>query len=324
MNFNSRNDSKTLDESTEITEFRHSVEAGLSKPQKSFEAKYFYDKAGSALFDDICELDEYYPTRTEIGILRDRLGELAAIIGPGAEVIELGSGASLKTRYLLSALDQPSCYIPIDISASYLDSAAKHLRADFPGLEIAPIGADFSKPFSLPKNACDGKRLLFFPGSTIGNQYRDEAKAFLERMHHETHADYFLVGVDLKKDKATLEAAYDDRKGVTAAFNMNLLSRINRELDGDFDIANFSHKALYNGLLGRIEMHLVSRIRQQVRIGDFTATFAQGETIHTENSYKYSPEEFQYLATGTGWLPAKLWMDKDELFSVHLLKAERG
>ena len=307
----------------ELVDFRRSVEAGLSGTQKRLEAKYFYDAAGSDLFDDICELEEYYPTRTETKILEDRLGELADIVGPGVEVVELGSGSSLKTRHLLSALDQPVRYIPLDISASYLNSAATRLQKMFSDLEIAPLEADFSTRLALPEQEGDGKRVLFFPGSTIGNFNRKDARNFLERMYYETQADYFIIGVDLKKDKATLEAAYDDDKGVTAAFNLNLLTRINRELGGDFDLSNFEHMARYKEALGRVEMHIVSNKAQQVRIGDFAVDFTAGETIHTENSNKYTPEEFRALVSGTGWVPVKLWVDEKQLFSVHLLEAQR-
>jgi len=310
-------------DSAEVLAFRRSVEAGLSGTQKTLEAKYFYDAAGSDLFDDICELEEYYPTRTETKILQGRLGELAALAGPSVEVVELGSGSSLKTHHLLSALDRPARYIPLDISASYLDGAAKRLKDFFPDLVIAPLEADFSTNLELPEQKGGGKRLLFFPGSTIGNFHREDARIFLERMYHETQADLFLIGVDLKKDKAILEAAYDDREGVTAAFNLNLLTRINRELGGDFDLSNFEHMARYEEVLGRVEMHIVSSKAQQVRIGNFTVDFTAGETIHTENSNKYTPEEFKALASGTGWVPVKLWMDEKELFSIHLLEAQR-
>jgi len=305
----------------ETVAFRRSVEAGLSRGQKTLEAKYFYDAAGSDLFDEICKLDDYYPTRTETRILTAHMAELRDIVGPGAEIVELGSGASLKTRHLLAGLERPARYVPIDISASYLDNAAAHLRPDFPALDIAPLEADFSWELSLPEPPAKARRLLFFPGSTIGNLHRREAEIFMARMHGETGADYFLVGVDLKKDKATLERAYDDSEGVTAAFNLNLLKRINRELDGAFDVAKFTHMARYNEDLGRIEMHLVSTVAQRVRIGNFVAEFFEGETIHTENSYKYTPGDFAALAARAGWTSHRIWLDERALFSLHLLKA---
>lgn len=324
MNIESVNTNGAVGEdSAEVQAFRRSVEDGLSAAQKTLEAKYFYDAAGSDLFDDICELEEYYPTRTETGILQGRMGELAEIAGPCVEVVELGSGSSLKTHHLLSALDRPARYIPLDISPSYLEGAFKRLQKMFPDLEIVPLEADFSQAITLPRRDDAGKRLLFFPGSTIGNFHREDVRAFLERMFHETEADFFVIGVDLKKDKAILEAAYDDREGVTAAFNLNLLKRINRELGGDFVRVNFEHMARYDEALGRVEMHIVSLKDQQVRIGDFNVDFTAGETIHTENSNKYTPEEFQALAEGTGWLPQKLWMDDNELFSIHLFEAKR-
>jgi len=300
--------------------FLASVQAGLSRQQKTLECKYLYDERGSELFDQICDLPEYYPTRTEIGILRECHAAIAEKIGEGVEIIELGSGASIKTRILLAALKKPSRYVPIDISEEFLLSVAAGLRADYPGLSIEPVVGDFMGPLTLPPKNTKG-RLLFFPGSTIGNLHRDEAGAFLRNLRLSTAADRFLIGVDLKKDKAILEAAYDDAAGVTAEFNLNMLRRINRELGATFDLRKFKHRAVYNNKLGRVEMHMVSRGRQTVRVHDQYFTFKDGETIHSENSYKYGIEEFKALVVKAGWVQEVLWTDVENRFAVYLLKA---
>lgn len=305
--------------STALSEFERSVRSGLSARPKTLEAKYFYDDAGSVLFDRITELPEYYLTRVETEILTDRAGDIAAIVGPGAELVELGSGASIKTRLLLSALVEPAAYVPIDISADHMASATDALRVHHPDLAIHPMAADFMRPMHLPVRTRAGRRVLFFPGSTIGNLHPSEAQLFLDRMRRETKADMMIIGADLAKDRETLEAAYDDSAGVTAAFNMNLLIRINRELGGTFDIDRFRHEARYNQTAGRVEMHLVSTADQTVAIGDFRAEFDTGETIHSENSYKYTVDGFQRLASLGGWSPQSVWTDTDDRFSVHLL-----
>lgn len=301
------------------SEFLASVHEGLAGEPKTLECKYFYDEYGSELFDQICDLPEYYPTRTEIGILQDKAGDIARILGADIEIIELGSGASIKTRILLGSLSAPSLYVPVDISEDFLLKVAEGLRKDFPGTEISPVIADFMQPFDLPGKK--NKRLLFFPGSTIGNLHREQAARFLEDLKATTQADQFLIGVDLKKDTAVLEAAYDDEAGVTAAFNLNLLRRINRELGATFDLSKFAHRAIYNESEGRVEMHLVSLAGQTVRVCDRCFDFYEGETIHSENSYKYDVEEFAALAHDAGWQQKSLWTDAEERFAVFLLEA---
>ena len=299
--------------------FLEDVLHGLSERQKTLPCKYFYDAQGSQLFDRICTLDEYYPTRTEHAILTERRYEIADLAGPGAALVELGSGSSVKVRILLDALDRPAAYIPIDISRAHLLAAAAGLAADHPGLSVVPVCADYTKPFPLP-DAAAGRRLGFFPGSTIGNFDPAEARTFLAGVAETLRPGAGLViGVDLKKDRAILEAAYDDAEGVTAAFNLNLLRRINRELGGDFDLDGFAHEARWNETAGRIEMHLVSRSVQTARVGGRVFTFRAGESIHTENSHKYSLDGFHTLAKAAGWHPVKAWTDDGGLFSVHYL-----
>jgi dimethylhistidine N-methyltransferase len=313
---------RNLEPSTE--EFRDAVLAGLGQAQKSLPCKFFYDAEGSRLFDRICDLPEYYPTRTELKLLADRAGEIAGLIGPRARLVEFGSGAGIKIRLLLNALDRPAAYVPVDISRDHLTMAAEDLARDFPALQIAPICADYTKPFALP--ALSGLRpdvtVGFFPGSTIGNFTPEEARGFLSRARKLLGpGSAMLVGVDLRKDAGILVPAYDDAAGVTAAFNLNLLVRINRELDGTFDLDQFAHEARWNEPLGRIEMHLVSRTDQEVRIGRDRFAFRAGETIHTENSHKYALDEFRALASEAGYKPRAAWTDAAGLFSVHMLDA---
>jgi dimethylhistidine N-methyltransferase len=293
--------------------FRDDVVAGLSLPQKSLPPKYFYDAAGSRLFARICRLPEYYVTRAELALTRRRLAAIARFAGRGSRLIEYGSGESLKTRLLIRAL-QPARYVPIDISSEALYEAARRLSREFPWLEIAPVLGDFSRPLKLPPSR-KSHTVVYFPGSTIGNLTPDEAHAFLARSHG--IAARMLVGVDLKKDPALLHAAYNDAAGVTAAFNLNLLARINRELGADFDLRRWHHYAFYDPRQSRIEMHLVAREAQRVRLGEHRFAFAAGETIHTENSYKYSLEEFRALARSARWRPAKAWTDRRGLFALH-------
>jgi dimethylhistidine N-methyltransferase len=303
--------------------FRDDVVAGLSLPQKTLPPKYFYDGPGSRLFERICRLPEYYPTRTELAITRASLGAIARFAGRGVALVEYGSGESLKTRLLLRAL-RPSAYIPIDISADALAAAERKLRRDFPRLAIRPVLGDFGRPLQVRMDPARGGSLtlVYFPGSTIGNLTPEEAHAFLGMTRGQVGPrGAMLVGVDVKKDATVLHAAYNDAKGVTAAFNLNLLARINRELGANFALGRWRHYAFYNAALGRVEMHLVSLARQAVRIGRHAFEFDRGETIHTENSYKYSVEEFRALASKAGLRPAKLWMDRRGLFSVHGLKA---
>lgn len=309
----------------EADEFRAAVLAGLGRKQKEIPAKFFYDAEGSCLFERICELDEYYPTRTDIAVLREHAGEMLAGLTPGrAVLVEFGSGASVKVRLLLDALE-PACYVPIDISGEHLHAAAEQLAQDYPDLPILPVCADFTRPFGMPPSLPEGPRLGFFPGSTIGNFHPAEAVRILSGFAHRLGPDgRLLIGVDLKKDPRVLHAAYNDAAGVTAAFNMNLLVRINRELGGTFGLDAFRHEAFYNADAGRIEMHLVSLRNQTVRLSGRAFAFAAGETIHTENSYKYSIDEFVALAATAGYRPIGVWTDPARLFSNHLLAVNGG
>ncbi len=301
--------------------FLDDVIEGLSRPQKWLPAKYFYDERGSKLFDDICELPEYYPTRTEMALLRDISGDVAELIGDGATVIEFGSGSSTKIRILLDALDSPLAYVPVEISREHLLMSAKKLADDYPDLRVIPVCADYTQPFDVPEVVGEKVRAGFFPGSTIGNFKRSEAVSFLKAAAIDVgHNNGLLIGVDLRKDIDILHAAYNDAAGVTAAFNLNLLERINRELGGDFDIDAFVHDARWVADPGRIEMHLVSRKAQDVTVGGRTFHFAEGETIHTEDSHKYDIDGFQALAAEAGWKAIRHWTDPDELFSIHLLR----
>jgi dimethylhistidine N-methyltransferase len=311
---------KTVDDALDAAQ-RDEILAGLTRRPKNVASKYLYDRRGSELFEEICELPEYYPTRTETALLADRAGEIARLIGPDAEVVEFGSGASTKIRLLLSALKRPAGYIPIDISGEHLHLSVAPLREDFPDLTIAPVVGDFTETLGLPEPAGAGMRVGFFPGSTIGNFTPAAARDFLASAGETLGRDAgFLVGVDLKKDLAILHAAYNDEAGVTAAFNLNLLARLNREADADFDLEQFSHKAVYNETLGRIEMHLVGHAEQTVTVAGRQIRFAEGETIHTESSYKYELDQFADLARRSGWRPVAAWTDPRRLFSLHFLR----
>jgi dimethylhistidine N-methyltransferase len=302
--------------------FRQDVIAGLSLPQKAVPPKYFYDRAGSELFERICRLREYYPTRAELALTRTNIAAIARFAGKGGVLLEYGSGESLKTRLLLRAM-RPAVYMPVDISEEALMRAAGRLAREFPWLRIAPVAGDFSRPLDLPGFRGRDRRVVYFPGSTIGNLSPQEAQSFLRMTRGQVGPrGAMLVGVDLKKDANLLHAAYNDSRGVTAAFNLNLLKRINRELGGDFEPRRFAHYAFYNAPLGRIEMHLVSLVPQTVNVGDHRFTFERGETIHTENSYKYSVEEFRALAAEAGFHGAKIWTDRRGLFSLHGLIAD--
>ena len=309
------------DEGPEIGDFKTEVIENLSRERKSLPCKFFYDRTGSALFDRICELDEYYPTRTEISLLERHGGEFAELSGPACHVIEFGSGSSVKVRLLLDRLDEPATYTAIDISRDHLIDAASALADEFPEIDVEAVCADYTQPLRMEReDDCGGRRLGFFPGSTIGNFSPDQAHAFLERSAETIGpGGSMLIGVDLKKDEDTLIAAYNDSEGVTAAFNENLLARINRELDGDFDLSSFSHDAVYNREHGRIEMHLVSERDQTARVGEREFAFRAGETIHTENSYKYSIEQFQGLCREACYEPVQAWTDPDGMFSLHFL-----
>jgi dimethylhistidine N-methyltransferase len=299
--------------------FRLDFLEGMSQPQKRIPCKYLYDDEGARLFEAICELDEYYPTRAETRILRDNLPEIAALIGPQRTIVELGSGSGVKTRLLLDALDTPVAYIPIDVSRKQLLESSDLLARDFPELQVLPLCADFTDDFALPRPEED-PAVIFFPGSTLGNFEPDQAEMFLERMAALIGSEgALLLGVDLKKDHALLHRAYNDAQGVTAAFNLNLLARANRELDADFDLSRFRHEALYNPDAGRIEMHLVSLQPHPVWIGDRKFSFSPGESICTEHSYKYSLEEFRDLAERAGLHVARTWTDEQDWFSLQYL-----
>jgi L-histidine N-alpha-methyltransferase len=296
--------------------FREDVVAGLSLPQKALPPKYFYDARGSKLFERICRLPEYYLTRAELSLTRENISSIARFAGKGCELLEYGSGESLKTRLLIRAL-RPKTYLPVDISVSALERAAKRLAREFPWLRIVPVAADFSRPLDLPP--AKAPRTAYFPGSTIGNLTPQEAHGFLARGR--AHAGRMLIGTDLRKDANVLHAAYNDSRGVTAAFNLNLLARINRELGADFDLRRFAHYAFYNAPCGRIEMHLISLQEQTARIGAHRFRFGRGESIHTENSYKYSTDDFRALAANAGFAKARGWTDRKGLFALHGLTA---
>ena len=301
----------------ELTAFRDDVVAGLSAPQRSLPPKYFYDAAGSRLFARICRLAEYYVTRAELALTRRHLAAIARFAGRGCQLIEYGSGEGIKSRLLIRAL-RPAAYVPIDISQDALDASARRLAREFPRLKIRPVLGDFSRPLHLPVRRASGS-VVYFPGSTIGNLTVEEAHGFLAMSRG--IAARMLVGVDLKKDPAVLHAAYNDSRGVTAAFNLNVLARINRELGADFDLRQWRHYAFYNPAAGRIEMHLVALRAQRVRMGNHRWQFRAGETIHTENSYKYSLDGFRELAARAGFDSARTWTDRRGLFALYGLSA---
>lgn len=301
------------------TSLRTAVLQGLAEQPKAIPPKFFYDQRGSELFDAICELPEYYPTRTEIGLLQTHAHEIATLAGAQCQLIELGSGASKKVRLLLEAL-QPSVYLGIDISRDFLLQSTRRLAVDYPWLDVHAACADFSQVLSLQEIPRQHRNLGFFPGSSIGNFEPAEAIILLQRLADILKPDgTLLIGVDLKKDPAILNAAYNDAQGVTAAFNLNLLERIRNELDTTLNPDDFYHKAWYNEQLGRIEMHLVSRDEQRLRVEQRWFEFAAGESIHSENSYKYTVEEFQSLAAEAGYRAGRVWTDDAGLFSLHYL-----
>ena len=307
-----------LQQSPEVSEFEADVLEGLHDTPKHVPAKYFYDTAGSLLFERITELPEYYPTRCEMKTLRDHAADIAKLIPEGAALVEFGSGSSKKARILLRAAPKLAAYVPVDICREMIEQEAAELRPDFPQLKVLPVTADICKPFELPDEAkVAPARTGFFPGSTIGNFEPHEASGFLRNA-----ADILgpgatlIVGVDLIKSPEVLNAAYNDAAGVTARFNLNLLTRINRELGGTFRLNTFEHHAFYNRERHRIEMHLASLKRQKVKVAGETVDFRAGETIHTENSYKYSVESLSVLARGVGWLSAGAWIDERKYFSI--------
>ncbi len=307
----------------EATSFRKDVLHGLAATPKAIPPKHFYDSRGSKLFEAICELPEYYLTRTELAIMRPELGEIVRLLGPDVQLVEFGCGSGVKTRLLVDQLE-PSLYVPIELAEPALREACATLSLLYPWLNISAVIADFSRPLRLPEfvGIPVRRKAAYFPGSTIGNFTPEEAVNFLRGVHRIVAPGGMLViGVDLKKDKRLLEAAYDDSQGVTAAFNLNLLERINRELGGDFQLKRFRHKAFYDERLGRIEMHLESLYRQLVHVAGQRFELRAGETIHTEISCKYSVEEFQHLAGRARFHAERVWTDPDRLFSVHLMIA---
>jgi len=309
---------RLLEQSPEISAFESDVLEGLRAIPKYVPAKYFYDATGSLLFERITELPEYYPTRCEMRILRRQAGEIAKLIPPGAALVEFGSGSSKKARILLRAAPKLSAYVPVDICGEMIEQEAKELRPDFPQLKVLPVTADICKPFALPQEAkVAPARVGFFPGSTIGNFEPHEAAGFLRNAANILGKGAILfVGADLIKSVDVLNAAYNDAEGVTAQFNLNLLTRINRELGGTFNLDTFEHHAFYNRERHRIEMHLASLKRQRVKVAGEAIDFRAGETIHTENSYKYSVASLAALARGVGWLPVRAWTDSRKYFSI--------
>jgi len=305
----------------EVDRFRDEVLAGLHQAQKAIPCKYFYDEHGSHLFDQICELDEYYPTRTEMAIMCDHVAEMAELLGRGCMLIEYGSGSSVKTRILLDHLCAPAAYVPLDISREHLLRSAAKLAVAYPRLKVLPVCADYTTRFELPP--CPrpvARKVVYFPGSTIGNFEPEYALGFLRHIAQTCGAGGgLLIGVDLKKDVRVLEPAYNDARGITAAFNLNLLRRINGELGADFQLDQFRHHAFYNEEAGRVEMHLVSLRAQTVHLADAVIALRPGESIHTENSYKYALAQFAGLAQQAGFKTWKVWTDRRQLFSVHYL-----
>lgn len=291
---------------------------GLSRDEKMISPKYFYDERGSKLFEQITELPEYYPTETELGIMRDNIDEIADLIGPHASLIEFGSGSSLKTRILLEHLHEQAVYVPVDISEDHLHDTAESIRSDFPNLEVLPVTADFMHPFALPNpTVMPLRNAVYFPGSTIGNFTHDQANELLKVMHQEAGENgALLIGVDLQKDPEIIEAAYNDSAGVTAEFNLNMLRHLNREFDTDFNVDAFTHSAEYDEEEGRIEMRLISGEWQEVSIGDTEIVIEEDEAILTEYSHKYTLEGFARMAARAGFTVEKVWTDEEQLFSV--------
>ncbi len=304
-----------------VTRFHEEVLEGLQRPRKTLPCKYFYDARGSRLFEKICDLEEYYLTRTELSIMDCHAAEMARALGPRCLLLEYGPGSGRKTRLLLDHLVEPAGYVPIDISEDALMRFARALEVEYPRLEVLPVVADYTSGFGIPEgSSLPSRRAVYFPGSTIGNFEPAAARGFLERAASTAGSGGgLLIGVDLRKDAAILEAAYDDREEVTAAFNLNLLERINRELGADFRPGRFRHQARYDEGEGRIEMHLVSTVDQCVRIGSCLIPFEKGETIFTESCYKYALDQFDELARSAGWRLEHVWTDPREWFSVQYL-----
>jgi len=303
------------------SQFRADVLRGLRAAKKELPCKYFYDEIGSDLFEQITALEEYYPTRTEMGIMEQHAVDMAHLLGPRCALVEYGSGSSIKTRLLLDCLSDPAGYIPIDVSREHLRRSARALRKEYPRIEVLPMCADFTQSLKLPVyRKPSARRVVYFPGSTLGNFAPEEAIALLQQTAKLCgRGGGLLLGIDLRKDARVVEAAYNDRRGVTAAFNRNILVRINRELCANFNIEQFAHRAFYNSVEKRIEMHLVSRCDQTICVGDMPFSFTAGESIHTENSYKYSLRALAGLAEAAGFAVEQVWTDECRYFSVSYL-----
>jgi dimethylhistidine N-methyltransferase len=302
---------------TPVNYFEHDLLEALSSDIKHISPKYFYDAQGSALFDQICNSPEYYPTTTELGILNDNANAIARQIGPHAELIELGAGSLTKVRLLLRQMESPTSFLPVDISGDHLRSAAKHLQQEFSELAVLPIVADYTHNWSLPPvHPRARRRIAFFPGSTIGNFLPAEVDQFFANCARYLPSGALLLGVDLLKSPQIIHQAYNDAKGVTAAFNLNLLNRANHELRTNFDVSKFAHWAFYNAPQQRVEMHLVSMKRQEIELGHRSFVFEEGETLHTENSYKYSIDRIQKIASKQGLLPGPVWTDPHHWFGL--------
>ncbi|HUO90364.1 MAG TPA: L-histidine N(alpha)-methyltransferase [Rhizomicrobium sp.] len=303
------------------SEFGRALLAGLLRMPKRIPSKFFYDDAGSRLFERITELPEYYPTRIELGLLEAHAVEIASLVGPDAELVEFGAGSLRKVRLLLDAMERPRGYVPIDISGEFLLGMAATLEREYDGLRVHPIVADFTRPVVIGGRVGGaGRRVGFFPGSTIGNFAPSDAIAFLRNARRALDSGPLLIGVDLVKEAALLHAAYNDKQGVTAAFNKNLLARANSELGADFDLDGFGHYACYDPVAQKIEMYLISMARQRVRVCGEIVDFALGEAIHTEDSHKYTKESFAALATEAGYVQRRVWTDAGRLFSVQWLE----
>ena len=295
---------------------------GLDKRQKELPCKYFYDEKGSQLFDQICQLDEYYPTRTELSIMQDNIEQISDVLGDDVMLIEYGSGSSEKIKIILDNIKGIKAYLPVDISMEHLVRSSAQIAAQYKDLEVIPVFADYNRSFIIPMPGNPIKtKIVYFPGSTIGNFHPSEAEIFLNRIKRVVNKHGgLLIGVDLKKDKTILQQAYNDSQGITARFNLNILQHINNKLRLDFDLLAFRHKAFFNEEQGRIEMHLVSQEQQSVMINDKEIRFKKGESIWTESSYKYSLGEFEALANRSGFLVEKVWTDDRQFFSVQYLK----
>lgn len=310
----------TLEKTNVSAEMLSDVLEGLQQPQKTLPSKYFYDQKGSELFEQITELDEYYLTRTELQIMQGNIQKIANSLGEKIQLVELGSGSSFKTRLLLNHLEQIHSYVPVDISKNFLDEVAENLRVEFPDLKINPVATDYTRSLELPETPDGVNRIIYFPGSTIGNFTKEHAEEFIGLIANSIHQNGgLLIGFDLVKDREALLAAYDDSEGVTAQFNKNILRRINRELGADFDLHQFDHQAIFNEDKSRIEMYLVSKSVQVVHIIGEEISFEKGETIHTENSHKYTLSSFREM-TKPYFEHVITWTDANDYFAVQYLK----